>query len=312
MDKPNIILITTDQQRFDTIAGLGNETIYTPHLDWLVDEGISMTRCYSSAPICMPARATIMTGLEGYSMGYTGNSIKNYPLPIFPTLPGLLTNNGYQTKAVGKMHFEPVRANYGFEHMELPMDYYREMQRINRSPGMVTGMPKSHGIGENEMEPVISSLTEAETLTHWTVRKSIDFLETRDSTRPFFMWTSFTKPHPPFDPILNYWQLYANRDMEPPVEGDWDGQKEGFMEPTYLLNHAHKMSLDKLKEVKKAYYACITQIDYNLGLLFARLREMNLLENTWIFSLQTMVKCWATTKWVLNLCILKVRHTFRF
>jgi arylsulfatase len=279
--RPNILLITTDQQRFDTIAALGNREIFTPHLDWLVDEGITFTRAYSDCPICMPARATIMNGKHGYGHGMTGNGGMEDAMEGRPTLPGLLTEAGYQTRAQGKMHFSPMRCNYGFEQMELPMDYYRERHRRAHE-----GLPKEHGVGENEITPVISTVHEAQSLTHWTVRRSIDFLETRDDTRPFFMWTSFAKPHPPFDPCANYWALYANRNVSAPVHGDWSRHvadvPQGFMRPTYCLNNAHRMSEAQLKDVKRAYYACITQIDYQLGLLFARMREMNLLENTWI------------------------------
>ena len=69
-----ILLITTDQQRFDTISCLGNEHIDTPHLDWLADEGVVFSRAYVDAPMCVPSRATIMTGLSGASMGQTGMS----------------------------------------------------------------------------------------------------------------------------------------------------------------------------------------------------------------------------------------------
>ncbi len=280
-DRPNILLITTDQQRFDTIAALGNTEIYTPHLDWLVDEGITFTRAYTDCPVCMPARGTIMNGQHAYVHGMTGNGGMEPAMAGRPTLPGLLTAAGYQTRAVGKMHFSPMRCNYGFEHMELPMDYYRERHRRAHE-----GLPKEHGVGENEITPVISTVHERESLTHWTVARSIDFLETRDDTRPFLMWTSFAKPHPPFDPCANYWALYANREVSPPVHGDWSARVEdapqGFMAPTYTLNNAYRMSESQLNDVKRAYYACITQIDYQLGLLFARMREMNLLENTWI------------------------------
>lgn len=281
MDKPNILLITTDQQRFDTINALGNKHIYTPHLNWLVDQGVTFTRCYSDSPICMPARATIMTGKHGYTTGLTGNSPEIKPMAEHDTLPGLLTANGYQTRAQGKMHFSPMRANYGFEHMVLPMDYYRERNRNAQ-----WGLPKDHGVGENEIEPVISTVDEANSLTQWTVKGSIDFLETRDDTRPFFMWTSFTKPHPPFDPAANYWALYQQKDVPGFAVGDWSQTVEqipqGFMQPTYTLNNAYRLSDEQLKDVKRAYYACITQIDYSLGLLFARMRELELLENTWI------------------------------
>ena len=279
MSKPNILLITTDQQRFDTINALGNKHIYTPHLNWLVDEGINFTRCYTDSPVCMASRATIMTGKHGYTTGLTGNNTDIIPMKNSPTLPGVLTSNGYQTRAQGKMHFHPMRTNYGFEHMELPMDYYRSLAGGPH-------VPKGHGVGENEIEPVISTVDEVNSATYWTVNRSIDFMETKDETRPFFLWTSFTKPHPPFDPSLNYWALYQNKELPPPVMGDWsanlDDAHKGFYGSTYTLNNGHRMSSQQKQDIKRAYYACITQVDYSLGLLFARMREMGLLENTWI------------------------------
>jgi len=279
MSKPNILLITTDQQRFDTIQALGNQHIYTPHLNWLVDEGITFTRCYADSPICMSSRATIMTGTHGYTNGLTGNNNNIIPMRDRPTLPGILTSSGYQTRAQGKMHFHPLRANYGFEHMELPLDYYRSLAGGPHKP-------KGHGVGENEIEPVISTVDEVHSATYWTVNRSIDFMETRDDTRPFFLWTSFAKPHPPFDPAYNYWALYQNKILPSPIKGDWsvnpNEAPQGFYSSSYMLNNGYRMSEEQIMDSKRAYYACITQIDYTLGLLFARMREMELLENTWI------------------------------
>ena len=282
-DRPNILLITTDQQRFDTITSHGNPYIDTPHLDWLSDEGISYRRAYADCPICMPSRATIMTGKAGYTLGLTGNKTGDFPLARHDTLPAILGRAGYQTRAQGKMHFHPVRAHYGFQTMELPMDYYRERHRLASG---AAGLPKEHGVGENEMHAVVSTVHENDSLTHWTVDRSIDFLETRDPTRPFFLWTSFAKPHPPFDPPANYWALYANRTVGEPVVGDWSRDvatmPQSVLAPTYQLNNVHRFSAEQLANARRAYYACITQIDYSMGLLFARMRELGLLENTWI------------------------------
>ncbi|MFV0502390.1 MAG: sulfatase-like hydrolase/transferase [Lachnospirales bacterium] len=277
--KPNIILITTDQQRFDTIQKLGNHSIFTPHLNWLVSEGASFTRCYADCPVCVPSRTTIMTGKKGYVSGVVNNINNSTVMSQSKTLPKILTENGYQTRAVGKMHFEPPRAHHGFEHMVLPFDYYREYRgNIKR--------PKHHGVGENEVEPVISTVDENESLTTWTVDKSIDFIETRDPTRPFFLWTSFAKPHPPFDPCYNYWAIYENINMPDPIYGDWSENVEdipkGFLQNTYALNNMHMFTKEQIKNIKRAYYGCISQIDYSLGLFFARLREDGLFENTWI------------------------------
>ncbi|MEG1704368.1 MAG: sulfatase-like hydrolase/transferase [Niameybacter sp.] len=280
-NKPNVLLITTDQQRFDTIQKLGNHSIYTPHLNWLVSQGITFTRCYADCPICVPSRTTIMTGKKGYTSGITNNMNHYKVMTENQTLPSRLTDEGYQTRAVGKMHFEPPRAHYGFEHMLLPLDYYREYRKKGSHVN-----PKHHGVGENEVEPVISTVHENDSLTTWTVDQSIDFIETRDTTRPFFMWTSFSKPHPPLDPCLNYWTLYQGIDVESPIYGDWsqdiDKMPQGFLRHTYALNNMHLFKDVQLKEIKRAYYACITQIDYSLGLLFARMREEGLFDNTWI------------------------------
>lgn len=279
--QPNIILITTDQQRFDTIQCLGNETIFTPHLNWLVDEGRTFTRCYADCPVCIPSRTTIMTGIKGYRSGIVANQNHSKVMTDNPTIPGVLTSRGYQTRAIGKMHFEPARSHFGFEHMELTLDYYREMARKG-----VMAQPKEHGVGENEVDPVISTVDDQDSLTHWTVDRSIDFIETRDETRPFFLWTSFAKPHPPFDPCLKYWMLYTNDDMPDPIIGDWSSDPEdrphGFYRLTYMINNIQRYSPRQIKAIRRAYYACITQIDYSLGRLFARLRELDLLDNTWI------------------------------
>lgn len=280
-DRPNILLVTTDQQRFDTIHRAGNRSILTPHLDWLCDTGIQFRRCYSDAPICVAARASIMTGRHGYRNGLTTNNGSPIPMAEHPTLPGLLTGAGYQTRAVGKMHFYPPRGHYGFEHMEILQDYYRQ---VSADDGL--SRPMDHGVGQNEMVPVMSTIEESRSLTRWTVDRSVDFLETRDDTRPFFLWTSFSKPHPPWDCDPKYWALYENITMPDPVYGDWSQRPEdvpgSLRDPTFALNQVHAFSDEQLRAARRAYYACISQIDYNLGYLFARLRELELQENTWI------------------------------
>ena len=124
MAKDNILLITTDQQRFDTLNAWGNQSIFTPHLNYMAAMGISYKNCYASCPICVPSRTTIMTGRQGYESGVISNETHETFMRACTeersTLPAVLTDAGYQTCAKGKMHFEPARAHYGFEHMKLP------------------------------------------------------------------------------------------------------------------------------------------------------------------------------------------------
>src|SRR5688500_19487544 len=102
--RPNILLITTDQQRGDCLGvERSAHPVLTPHLDQLAAEGVRFTRAYSDCPVCIPARTSIMTGRCAYTHGVTGNADR--PLPEAPqrTLPGRLAAAGHQTHAVGKM-----------------------------------------------------------------------------------------------------------------------------------------------------------------------------------------------------------------
>ena len=114
MAKDNILLITTDQQRFDTLNAWGNQSIFTPHLNYMAAMGISYKNCYASCPICVPSRTTIMTGRQGYESGVISNETHETFMRACTeersTLPAVLTDAGYQTCAKGKMHFEPARA----------------------------------------------------------------------------------------------------------------------------------------------------------------------------------------------------------
>ena len=164
MTQDNILLITTDQQRFDTINAWGNTSIFTPHLNYMAAMGTSFRSCYACCPICVPSRTTIMTGRHGYESGVVSNATHETEMrrqtKLRRTLPALLTDAGYQTCAKGKMHFEQARACYGFEQMTLPLDYMRQYDRKSES-----ARPKAHGIGECEMEPVLSTVDVKDSIT---------------------------------------------------------------------------------------------------------------------------------------------------
>ena len=285
MPRDNILLITTDQQRFDTINALGNRSIFTPHLNYLVDSGITFTRCYADCPLCIPSRTTIMTGLRGFESGVVANAAHEAFMMDATarraTLPAMLTDAGYQTKAMGKMHFDPARAHYGFESMTLPLDYMRQYDK--RPYG---ARPKIHGTGECELEPAISTVDVKDSITQWITDGAIDFIETRDPQRPFFMWTSYTKPHPPFDPCRDFWELYDKIPMPEAVHGDWsqtlDTTPQGFLMNCYENTNMHFFGKEQVAAVRRAYYAMISQVDYSLGRLFGCLRENDLFKNTWI------------------------------
>jgi len=103
--KPNILILFTDMQRADTIHALGNPVIKTPNLDRLVKEGTAFTNCYSPSPVCISARCSFHYGLYPQKTGLYTNGMM--PEDNGKSFQGLLSENGYKTRAIGKCHFTP-------------------------------------------------------------------------------------------------------------------------------------------------------------------------------------------------------------
>jgi len=274
MSRPNLLLVTTDQQRRDTIGPLAPEFLRTPHLDQLAREGARFDAAYASTPVCVPSRVSILTGQSSVRHGMTTNgATKDVLPPGAPTLPARLTALGYATIGIGKMHFTPPRARHGFEELILPDDYYRTTQ----------AKPMRHGLGQNELHPGMATVPEAETLTSWLSEQAVDYiLERRDPTRPFFMWLSYSKPHPPLDPPEPYYSMYRDAPIPDPIVGDWVDDA-----PAAFSRVRHRGSFDLLdpatiRAARAAYYGLVTQIDYNLGRVLAALQDIGELRRTLI------------------------------
>ncbi len=122
-DKPNVLFVMTDQQRFDTIAALGNQHIYTPNLDRLVRRGATFTQGYSSCPVCIAARYTIRTGCappttrvftNGLSQAAAGQAA-TLPERCGPYLGQTMRLAGYRTFGIGKFHTVPRNEDIGYD-----------------------------------------------------------------------------------------------------------------------------------------------------------------------------------------------------
>src|ERR1043166_111391 len=120
-DRPDILFIMTDQQRFDTIAALGNPHIYTPNLDRLVRRGLGFENAYSTCPVCLPARYTIRAGCEPPTTPALTNQFSK-PVPgQAPTITGRcgpylaqqMRSLGYRTFGIGKFHTWPWNEDLG-------------------------------------------------------------------------------------------------------------------------------------------------------------------------------------------------------
>ncbi|MCD6121392.1 MAG: sulfatase-like hydrolase/transferase [Spirochaetales bacterium] len=293
MEKPNILLISSDHHRGDCLSISGHPAVMTPQIDQLAFEGVRFERAYSTCPTCIPARQMIMTGRDSYSFGVHKYIEKTVIPSGIPTMQELITKAGYQTQAIGKMHLFPQRARYGFENIII-CEEGRRLDGLKRDDYEweledkgYRGMIWAHGLAHNQAAARIWHLPEELHSTNWVAREGCRFFERKDPIKPFFLWLSFPKPHPPYAPPLAYWEMYRDRKLPEPALGKW--LAKGPI-PTCLLDSMKTRNVDLVdsterKAVMRAYYALITQIDNQIGFVLGDLRERGLLENTFIVYL---------------------------
>ena len=173
--------------------------------------------------------------------------------------------------AIGKLHFHPQRIRHGFDETITLDDYYRQIARSG-SPLQ----PRRHGLGENEFWAGMATVPESMTLTSWITEQAVEFLaERRDPTTPFFLWVSYSKPHPPLDPPEPYYSMYRQEAIPDPWMADWTDAPD---RPEAVRRHQQAQSTDRMSprqihQARAAYYGLITQIDYNLGRIIGAIQD---------------------------------------
>ena len=140
-EKPNIVFIFPDQQRGDTIGCAGNPVVKTPNLDRLANDGVTFNRCNSNSPLCMPARASIMTGKHVSEHGIWGNNVEADPHG--PSHVRNIRDAGYHTSQIGKTHLWIYRRNDGHtrEHAHILNDWGYDDTHELRDIIAYTGCP---------------------------------------------------------------------------------------------------------------------------------------------------------------------------
>ena len=285
---PNILMIMVDQWRADCLGSAGHPVVQTPHLDEMAAQGLSFTRAYTALPSCVAARAAFLTGMHQKNHGFVGyNDFQ--PWNYSTTLPQTLAEAGYHTQCVGKMHASPARKLMGFHNVVLHDGYLHRDRRLGRES--VFWDDYSHWLNERRghADYIDSGLgcngyvvhhwpyDEMEHPSAWTTTESIRFLYRRDPGKPFFLFTSYHRPHPPLDPPRSSWELYAGLELPEAPIGDW---VEHPQQTRGALNSPVPLKKAERDAAKRAYYAQISFIDKQLNRLFMSLYEHNLRDNT--------------------------------
>lgn len=210
-----------------------------------------------------------------------------------------LSQAGYQTQCVGKMHVHPPRNNCGFQNVKLHdgyLGYYRrktEPYYLNQlthddyiyflkdKKGQSADITET-GIDPNSRIAYPWPYEEELHPSNWCTTESIRFLETRNREKPFFLMASYVRPHQPFDAPAAYQAIYKDKQLRPPFVGSWESsentEKYSFIKDSVFGTH-HAESMDL---AMKGYYANITHVDSQIGRLLMALEEDGSFEDTLI------------------------------
>ncbi|MHC4886349.1 MAG: sulfatase-like hydrolase/transferase [Planctomycetota bacterium] len=293
--RPNVLLILTDQQRWDCVGINGNERIRTPHLDGIARDGVSFQKSYTAAIACVPSRACIMSGQHVHTHGvqYTGG--KAWLSPHTPTLPGVFRENGYRSVGVGKMHFKPWDLMGGFDERITAdskydcsgqEDEYRLHLKANDRLEMTVGHHTPNFAEEFKAIPS-RELPPEDHIDAYIGRRGSEALGgLLDQDQPWFLTVSFCSPHDPYDPPPPYDTLY---DPEAMPSGSF---REGELDilPDTTLKNIRAMGKDRInltavpeakkREIAAYYYGLCTLIDDQVGELVRQLKDRGAYRDT--------------------------------
>lgn len=303
-NQPNILWICTDQQRYDTIAALGNASVSTPNIDQLVRQGVAFERAYCQSPICTPSRASFLTGMYPSSLRVNRNGNPRFP-DFPPLISRRLADQGYVCGLIGKLHLTSAygrveeRADDGYTYWN-----YSHAPRDDWDYGHdYAEWVRSHGFNLGALTRDPAGVPAELHQTTWCAEKTIEFIE-ENRDRNWFASVNIYDPHPPFNPPPAYRDLFDPAQVKLPLfrESDLEQQKqlEGIdfqsrarhpddldikspilpQSPTPGLTEPDSPGARDAGTLIAAYYAMIKLIDDQVGRIVRALEALDLRRNT--------------------------------
>jgi arylsulfatase A-like enzyme len=289
--RPNILVLFTDDQRFDTIGALGNSLIHTPHLDTLVQNGTSFTNAFimggTSGAVCMPSRSMLLTGRSLFRIEGTGGTIaENHVM-----MPEFFRKHGYETFGIGKWHNGREAFARCFtggaeimfggmsDHWNVPVyDFDPKGAYATRTPVIEDPLRSNEVLLKG-----YDHITEGKHSSELFADAACHFLQNHDEARPFFLYVAFTAPHDPRTAPQTFLDMYEAEKM--------------FLPPNFLPRHpfdnGEMVVRDELlagfprtpAEIQRhtaEYYAIISHLDSQIGRILEILAQTGKADNTLI------------------------------
>jgi arylsulfatase A-like enzyme len=269
--RPNIVCIVGEGLRWDEFSSAGNRLLHTPNMDRIGQEGCTFRNAFVVNALCLPSRATMLTGMYSHTTGAVSNVEGKIPAR-FPLVSDLLQKAGYETAFLGKSHIEGALMEHNWDYyfgFVGQADYYR--------PKITEGIRGQYGPAK---------LYEGEYVDTLLTRKAVEWLRQK-RTKPFCLFLWFYAPHAPF---------YRPKDMVNDFNGvpipkpsTFDEDQQGYRgKPQAVAAADNKIGYSEvfsddprsLEELVKDHYAGVQDNDRNIGAIWQELDRQNIAANT--------------------------------
>ncbi|MEE2659024.1 MAG: sulfatase-like hydrolase/transferase [Candidatus Latescibacterota bacterium] len=298
MPRPNLLLLITDQQRWDAM-GCASDWVHTPHLDRLAAEGTRFRNCVTNSPVCIPARLSLATGLYPHNTWVWDN--QNHTLdPEQPTWMQAVRAAGYRTSLFGKTHLHPhsgdLRDRESLMHA-YGLDDVDEIGGPRASARVLSHMTarwQDLGLSERYRQDVAerfankphvarpSPLPLEEYADCYVGRRACEYLQTYDRSEPWCCWVSFGGPHEPWDTPEPYASQYDPDAMPSavprPVWADDPSLPRGVLHER--LAKAPRIEEGDVGAMRANYAGNVSLIDEQIGAILGVIEARGALDNT--------------------------------
>jgi uncharacterized sulfatase len=270
--KPNVLLIVVDDLNTD-LGCYGNRVVQSPNIDRLAARGVRFERAYCQYALCAPSRWSFLSGLRPETTGiYEFKTLLRSRIPDVVFLPQLFRQNGYYTAGTGKV-FHDMRQS----DAEKSWDFYQDRMGDDAQEAAAVKKRYSYREGERPFEWTRLNGPEEKTRDGITARTIARLMEEKTKEgKPFFLAAGFHKPHLPWTAPAKYFDLYPvdriPKPQDPPLK---DIPAIALM--TELTGNPPPRSRT---EAIAAYYACISFMDAQVGILLGQLDRLKLWDNT--------------------------------
>jgi arylsulfatase A-like enzyme len=288
-NRPNVLFVMTDQQRFDCLGANGNSNIRTPNLDRLAAQSVNFQNAFVQAPVCVPSRVSYFTGRYPHSHKNRVNYTPCDGREVF--LQQMLSRAGYRTGSVGKLHYYPPTADHarstgwdtvylddGVPRTDAYSDYvkWRQAHDPNAAVDYNTLSPARN--------PFRAALPYEYTHAAWTGLHTRKVLrEFAADSKPFFLFSSFFDPHSPYLAPQPFDAMYDDVELPLPREVSLDDIRklpQPLQKQILRFKPEYGMPRARLEWIYRSYYAMVSMVDREVGGILDALERSGKAANT--------------------------------